>query len=86
MHNALPAQPTCNPLERLYPGLARRVLQELSNTGAVMQHRTSSKSKLIVRKETLRQLRQLSDDELRAAGGGQLSNLPPPPRPSLSGC
>jgi hypothetical protein len=51
-----------------------------------MRHRTSTKSKLIIRKETLRQLRQLSDDELRVVDGGQRSIIPPPPRPSLSGC
>jgi len=52
-----------------------------------MQRRTASKSKLIVRKETLRQLRQLTDEELKAAGGGQRSNPPTlDPRPSLSGC
>ena len=51
-----------------------------------MRHRTSTKSKLIIRKETLRQLRQLSAEELDGVGGGQRTIVPPPPRPSLSGC
>ena len=51
-----------------------------------MRNRQSTKSRLIIRKETLRQLRQLSDDELRMVDGGQRTNPAPDPRPSLSGC
>jgi hypothetical protein len=51
-----------------------------------MRNRTSTRGRLVIRKETLRQLRQLTDEELRRVDGGQMGNLPPPPRPSLSGC
>jgi hypothetical protein len=47
---------------------------------------TTPTAKLSVRKETLRRLRSLSDDELNAAHGGMWSGPPPPPRPSNSGC
>lgn len=51
-----------------------------------MRQRTSAKSKLVIRRETLRQLRQLTDEELQAAAGGQRTNPTAEPRPSLSGC
>lgn len=47
---------------------------------------TKPTAKLSVRKETLRRLRSLSDDELNAAHGGMWTTSPPPPRPSNSGC
>ena len=47
---------------------------------------TSKTTRLSVRKETIRQLRTLSDDELRRVDGGMRTGEPPPPRPSNSGC
>ena len=47
---------------------------------------TTRAARLSLRKETIRQLRTLSDDELLAAIGGQRTIVPPPPRPSNSGC
>jgi hypothetical protein len=41
-------------------------------------------AKLILRKETIRSLRTLSEEELRGAVGGAYS--PPPPRPSCATC
>ena len=41
--------------------------------------------RLIVRKETVRRLRTLSEDELRAANGA-VKDGPPPPRPSAATC
>ena len=87
MHNALAAHRDRNPMETAASELARRVLWTRSEaTGAIMERRTSKTVKLVVRKETLRQLRSLSDGELRAAAGGLYGGPPPPPRPSYNGC
>ncbi len=46
---------------------------------------TAKKSvRLLVKKETLRELRSLSGDQLRAAAGGW--ERPPPPLPSCKTC
>jgi hypothetical protein len=54
--------------------------------GAVMKNRTSSRAKLTVRRESLRQLRTLTAEELGVIDGGQQGSAPPPPRPSYNGC
>jgi len=71
---------------RAHSELARRVLLGLANMGKRTSTSTKPTAKLSVRKETIRQLRTLSDDELLAAIGGMWSGPPPPPRPSNSGC
>lgn len=43
-------------------------------------------ARLIVKKETLRELRSLSDDQLRAAAGAVVKPPPPPALPSCRTC
>ena len=53
-----------------------------------LRKRTNEKKspRLVVKRETLRALHTLSDDQLRAAAGGMRGDPPPPPLPSCHGC
>jgi len=53
--------------------------------GQRMNRREKSTARLVIRKETVRHLRTLTEEQLRGAvGGGKCP--PPPPRPSQATC